>query len=201
MQVYFITDRSLRAGRNLEAIVGEAVQAGVDLVQLREKDLSGRELFVLTGRLVPICRRAGARLLVNDRLDVALAAGADGVHLPAGGLPVAAVRQAVPDGFLIGVSTHAAEEVERAESDGADFVVFGPVFPTPAKLRYGPPLGLEPLREVVERVKIPVYAIGGIDPAAVEQIRGLPVAGVAVIRAIMESPDIAATVRRLRRSG
>lgn len=201
MRLYFITDRKLGGGRSLEAIVGAAVAAGVDLVQLREKDLSGRTLFDLAGRMAAICHAAGARLLINDRLDVALAAGADGVHLPADGLPAAAVRARIGDRLLIGVSTHSAAEAARAERDGADFVVLGPVFPTASKRRYGPPLGLEPLRAAMEQVKIPVYAIGGVNAETVEKLRDLPLGGVALIGAIMNADDIAASVRRLMGTG
>ena len=165
---------------------------------MREKDLPGRELFRLTESLREVCRPAGCSLLVNDRLDVALAAGADGVHLPADGLPAAAVRQAVGNRFRIGVSTHSPEEAIRAEAAGADFVVFGPLFPTPAKLRFGSPLGIEPLREVLKRVALPVFAVGGIDTGTIEPLRDLPLAGVAVIRALMLARDIPEMVGKLR---
>jgi thiamine-phosphate pyrophosphorylase len=201
VRLYFITDRMLERERTLPEIVRTAVEAGVDLVQLREKDLPGRALFDLAEQLTAICHAAGARLLINDRLDVALASGADGVHLPANGLPVAAVRAAVGEHFLVGASTHSADEAARAERDGADFVVLGPVFTTPSKLRFGPPIGLEPLRAAVDRLNIPIYAIGGVDAATVEEVRNLGLEGVALIRAIMDSSDIAATVRRLAGTG
>ncbi len=198
MQIYFITDRKLRQDRPLVEIVRAAARAGVEQVQVREKDLPGRELFRLTEALREVCRPAGCSLLVNDRLDVALAAGADGVHLPVDGLPAAAVRQAVGKRFRIGVSTHSPEEAIRAEAAGADFVVFGPLFPTPAKLRFGSPLGIEPLREVLKRVALPVFAVGGIDTGTIEPLRDLPLAGVAVIRALMLARDIPETVGKLR---
>ena len=198
MQIYFITDRKLRQDRPLVEIVGEAARAGVEQVQMREKDLPGRELFRLAESLREVCRPAGCSLLVNDRLDVALAAGADGVHLPADGLPAAAVRQAVGKRFRIGVSTHSPEEAIRAEAAGADFVVFGPLFPTPAKLQFGSPLGIEPLREVLKRVALPVFAVGGIDTGTIEPLRDLSLAGVAVIRALLLARDIPETVGKLR---
>ncbi len=198
MEVYFVTDRTLWPDRSLPEIVREASAAGVKYVQLREKDLGTREMRVLAGELVEACRPGGARLLINDRLDIALAAGADGVHLPLDGLPVSTVRRVLGKRLLIGASTHSLEEAERAESAGADFLVFGPVFPSPDKLRYGPPLGIEPLRAVLEKVYIPVFAIGGIDTGNVGELRHLNLGGVAVIRALMTAKDIPATVRILR---
>ncbi len=132
-------------------------------MQIREQDLSARDLCAFVRAALAQAKPHGARVLVNDRLDVALAAGADGVHLRTNSLPIAAVRRVVqrPD-FLLGVSTHSLREAQAAETSGADFIVCGPVFPTPSKASYGAPLGLKPFTEICRTVKVPVLALGGI---------------------------------------
>jgi thiamine-phosphate pyrophosphorylase len=136
------------------------VADGVDWIQIREKDLSARKLAWLVGRALEAAG-ARARILVNDRADVALACGAAGVHLRAGSPAPSEVRRIAPRGFVVGVSCHSVEEVRRAEGEGADFAVFGPVFPTASKAAYGPPLGVELLARAA-RGRIPVLALGGV---------------------------------------
>jgi thiamine-phosphate pyrophosphorylase len=162
-RLYLVTDREL-ARPSLEEVVERALGAappGAVAVQVREKDLSGGPLLRLARSLREITERHGAPLLVNDRVDVALAVGATGVHLPREGLPVAEVRRLFPQG-LVGVSTHSPAEVAQARTEGADFAVFGPVFDTPSKRRYGPPVGLAALGEAVQ-CGLPVFALGGVD--------------------------------------
>jgi len=143
--------------------VQAAVDAEVPLFQIREKSLSARLLYELVVRAVSITRRSRTRLMVNDRVDVARAAGADGVHLTARSLPAQIVRSTCGAEFLIGVSTHSVEEARAARAGGADFVVFGPVFDTESKRAFGPPQGLDKLRDVTLALKeFPVLAIGGI---------------------------------------
>jgi thiamine-phosphate pyrophosphorylase len=153
-------------------------------VQLREKDLGGRDLLSLAGALGAATQRHGARLLVNDRADVALAAGADGVQRTHDSLPVAVIRRIAPP-LLIGASVHSLAEARDAEAEGADFLVFGPVFDTPAKRPYGPPQGIEALRAVTAASARPVLAIGGITPGRVREVLGAGAAGVGVISAIL----------------
>lgn len=152
MTRYCISDR--RRQSVLET-ARRSVAHGVEMFQVREKDIGAAALLDLVRSVLDITRGSETRVLVNDRLDVALAAGAQGVHLPADGLPLQLVRAHIG---LIGISTHSVEEVRRAEADGADFVVFGPVFDTPGKTPTGIPL----LNEACQAVRIPVLAIGGM---------------------------------------
>lgn len=139
----------------------------------------------------------GAKLLINDRVDVALGVRADGVHLPQEGIPPSAVRKLVGPDLLIGASTHSLAEARDAETEGADFVVLGPVFETPSKLRYGPPVGIEALRQVARELSIPVFAIGGIDAGRVPEVLGAGAHGVAVISALLAADDPGTAARAL----
>jgi thiamine-phosphate pyrophosphorylase len=169
---YYVTDR--RRG-DVFASVRQAVEDGVDLIQIREKDLEARTLLTLVSKILEMTEDTPTRVLVNDRLDVALASGADGLHLPSDGLPLAVVRGLIG---LVGVSTHTLEEVRSADSGGADFIVFGPVFDTPGKAA----VGLDRLREVTKVTRIPVLAIGGITNENTEQVIRAGAAGIAAIR-------------------
>jgi thiamine-phosphate pyrophosphorylase len=188
-----VTDRHATGGRDLVDVVAAAVAAGCPAVQLREKDLPGRALFALAERLRATTARAGALLLVNDRIDVVIAVGADGVHLGGGSMPASVARGLLPATALVGVSTHSSAECAAAVD--ADFVFFGPVHATPAKS--GSPQGLELLREAVTATSHPVLAIGGIDAGAVAAVQAAGAAGVAVIRALCAAADPGAATRAL----
>jgi thiamine-phosphate pyrophosphorylase len=165
-------------------------------VQLRERDLPAAALLPLARRLRAVTAQAGVRLFVNDRVDVALAVGADGVHLGHRSMNVADVRALAPS-LQIAVSTHALAEVRAAANTGqVSFVVFGPVFDTPSKRRYGPPLGLEPLR-LACAVGIPVVALGGIAAENVPSCRGAGASGIACIRAVLRNADPETALNRL----
>ncbi len=181
-----------------------AIAAGVDWVQLREKDLTARQFAQLAAEAARAAQGRHTKILVNDRLDVALAAGASGVHLGRQSIPVSAVagkRKLLPDGFLIGASCHSLPEAEAAARAGADYVIFGPVFATPSKAAYGPPQGTEKLAEVCARVRVPVIAIGGITAENAAGCLRAGAAGIAAIRLFQESGDLPGLVRRLRGSG
>jgi thiamine-phosphate pyrophosphorylase len=169
---YYVTDR--RQGDVLR-YAARAVSDGVDMIQIREKDLPACELFELACRVRDIAAGSKTKVLINDRLDVALASGVDGVHLPESGLPITRVRPLVS---LVGASVHSVDRAVSAEKDGANFVVFGPIFETPGKV----PVGLDALRKVTAAVRIPVLAIGGINAENIEAVMSAGAAGVAAIR-------------------
>lgn len=181
--LYLITDRAA-ASRPPADVVEECLAAGLRAVQLREKDLEARDLLALADTLREATQRHGARLIVNDRTDVALAASADGVQRTHSSLPVSALRGFTPPGFLVGASVHSEAEARDAAAQGADFIVFGPVYDTASKRRYGPPQGLAALEAVTRAVDRPVLAVGGLTPERVPEVLAAGAAGVAVIGAI-----------------
>jgi thiamine-phosphate pyrophosphorylase len=198
LELCYITDRRALEPKPLLPWIQEAIRVGVDLVQIREKDLPTRDLLALVKAARDAARRTATRLVVNDRLDVALAAGAAGVHLGTQSLPARVVRELVPRDFLVGVSCHSLEETLRAEVGGADYVVLGPIFATPSKLPYGPPLGLAKLREVAARAKIPLLALGGITVERVRACLEAGATGIAGISIFQNCESLEERVQQLR---
>lgn len=195
--LYAITERrKLRSG--LADFVENAARAGVDRVQIREKDLPDAELYKVVSAAIARTRTTQVRILVNGRPDIAVAARAHGVHLPSDGLSVSSVRKATPPGLLVGVSCHKVDEVKRAASEGADFAVFGPVFDTPSKRGFGPPVGLSELARGCAAVRMPVLALGGVTPANARMCIEAGAAGLAGIGLFQSARSLAALVRDLK---
>jgi thiamine-phosphate pyrophosphorylase len=203
--IYLITGGHLTPGnfsaelaRTLQ-IIESAIAFGIPLIQIREKNLPARLLFEVAAASVKISQNSPTRILINDRADVALSAGADGVHLTAASISARIIRKNVPAGFLIGVSTHTIEEAVRARRDGADFAVFGPVFATPSKERYGPPQGIEKLAEVVKAVgRFPVVALGGIEETNLNETFRAGASGIAAIRLLNEIENMGEMVEKIK---
>ncbi len=182
----------------LLALVARAVAARVALVQLREKGLSARVMFELAACAAALARGSRTRVLVNDRADIARAASCDGVQLTAQSLEAGVVRRSFGEGFLVGVSTHSLAEALAAREGGADFALFGPVFDTPSKRAYGPPLGLDVLAEAARALApFPLVAVGGINAENARSVLGAGAWGVAAIRMFAGAEDLAGTVRSL----
>ena len=186
--LYLITDRGQSGGRDLLTVVEEALSGGVRGVQLREKALSSLEYFELAREMRDLTARYGARLLINDRVDIALAVGADGVHLPEAGLPLSVARELLGPAKLIGVSCHSLDMALHAEQRGADFITFGPVWFTPSKARYGEPIGVAALAEAVQTLSVPVFALGGVNRERVPELLATGIHRVALISAILAAP-------------
>jgi len=198
-KLYLITDRKLFADSGeMFTAVEEALQAGVKAVQLREKDLTTRELLDMSYKMREITARYNVKLFINDRADIAMCVNADGVHLGQNSIPVGAVRKVInasrithhASRFLIGVSTHNLDEALTAEREGADFITFGPIYSTSSKLKYGKPVGIESLKKIAERVIIPIFGIGGIKPDNAKEIINAGAYGAALISGILGKEDV-----------
>ena len=188
-----ITDRRSLPGGDLAGWLARVAAAGIDAVQIREKDLDDRSLWEIA-RSARALLPPTTRLLVNGRADIAVAAGADGVHLPSDGVPPAALRRRFGPGFLIGLSTHAVEEVERARDEGADYATFGPVWETPGK---GPPTGTGALARAAAS-GLPVYALGGVTIERFSEVAAAGAAGVAAIRLFQRPSELREAVEAAR---
>lgn len=198
LRLIVVTDASLAAPRTVHDVVEAALRAGAPAVQLRAKRATASELLHQAAALLPLVRRHGALFFVNDRIDVALAAGADGVHLGPDDLPVAAARSIAPSGFLIGFSTDDPARAVEAEGDGASYIGCGAVFGTSTKAEAASErIGTARLDEVAGAVRIPVVGIGGIGVDNIDRIAATRAAGAAVVGAVMSAPDPATAVKRL----
>lgn len=193
-----ITDTALFPdNRSFLEAIEKTLAGGVRLIQLREKSLSGRDLLNLARRLREITKKHKARLLINERADIAKLVEADGLHLPVKAFSVKDARELLGEKAIIGISTHSVAEAQRAEADGADYITFGPVYRTASKARYGDPPGLGPLKEAASLLSIPVYALGGITSGRVREVLRAGAEGVALISAILASKDITKSAREI----
>ncbi len=196
-RLLLVTDRHRTHGRSLTSVLQQAVEAGLPAVQLRERDLPTSELLRLAQEIRAITSPRAVPLIINDRVDLMLALNLDGVHLRANSLPVVAVRRLVGVDRLIGVSTHSLADVRQANRDGADYVIFGPIFDTPSKRQFGSPVGLEQLAEACRLSAIPVFAIGGVTGASVPDVLRAGSHGIAVIGSILDREDAVAATREM----
>jgi thiamine-phosphate pyrophosphorylase len=196
--VYVITDRRVAGDRSILDVVRAAIRGGTSVVQLREKTATTREMVELGQALHAITRQAGIPLIINDRLDVALAIAAEGVHVGHDDMPVSLARRLIGPDLLLGASPETVGEARQMERDGADYLGVGDVYGTPSKSDAGPPIGVDGLTEVIRAVSIPVVAIGGITLENAGAVIQAGAAGVAVISAVVSAPDPEAAARRLR---
>lgn len=198
IDLYVITDESVAGGLSHAEIALRAIAGGADVIQLRDKACGPRELCRIGRVIREITRKTGTLFIVNDRLDVALSCSADGIHLGQDDMRAGTARQIAPPGFIIGVSVGTLEEAIRAVQEGADYLALSPVFSTTSKNDAGPGRGLEALREIRRNTSIPVIAIGGVNPGNVNDAIAAGADGIAVISAVVGSPDITAAARDLK---
>jgi len=187
--LYLITDKNQTGSLRLTDVVEEALKGGVRGVQLREKDLSSRELYELAYEMRKLTSKYSARLIINDRVDIAMAVDADGVHLGLNSLPIHRVRRLIGDNRLIGLSCHNQVNAIMAQEKGADFITFGPVYYTPSKAQYGKPVGVDKLEIVSHLLEIPVFALGGIKRDNIHEVVAAGAAGISLVSAIIANDD------------
>ncbi len=185
--LYVVTDRHQTGEDRLLRILGDIIPEQGMMVQIRERDLGSRELLRFVETVHRLARPFRVLCFINDRVDLVLATQAAGVHLRSDSMPTKEARKCLGAGYLIGKSVHSAEEALQSEKEGADFVVLGPVYETPSKRQYGPPLGVPVIREASRHCTIPVYAIGGMTPSRVENVMASGAAGVAVVSSIFQA--------------
>jgi thiamine-phosphate pyrophosphorylase len=199
-KLYLITDRKLfNAHCSMYLEIETVLEAGVKAIQLREKDMPARELLDMAYWMRELTNEYEAKFFVNDRVDIALAVKADGVHLGRNSIPVHAVKKICGGRLLIGVSTHSPDEAVQAEKEGADFITLGPIYKTPSKLKYGPPIGVDALKKVKSLSSLPVFAVGGIKIEKVKEVMDAGADGIALISAILSAENIGKTTEEFLR--
>lgn len=195
--LYLVTDRVQAQGRPLPELLEQILPLGNVMVQLREKDLETRPLLELARHVQQVTEQFQVPLLINDRVDLALALKVQGVHLPSTSLPIAQVRRLLHADQILGCSVHSVEEAVQAEEKGADFAVLGPVYDTPSKREYGLPVGLKVLEEACHRCQMPIYGIGGITAARAKHVKRVGAKGVAVISAILHAECVQSATQKI----
>ena len=196
-RLFVVTDRHQTNGRPLVPLLQRVLTVGAPAIQLRERDLSAKELVTLAREVQAVMASRRSQLLINDRVDVALALEGVGVHLRSNSLPVSVARQLLGAQRLLGVSVHAVEEAVRVESQGVDYIVLGPIYETPTKQMFGPPLGIQTLEKACRLVRIPIIGIGGVTAARVREMRCAGAFGVAVITAVLGAVNVESAAREL----
>lgn len=196
--LYLVTDRNILKGGSLFKAVEEAIRGGVSLLQLREKDVSSRDFYNIAVKMKELADSCKVPLIINDRLDIALAVDADGLHIGQEDLPLEVARKLLGPGKILGYSVSNPEEAVYGEKNGADYLGAGPVYPTGSKLDTVDPIGIAGIKRIKESVSIPVVAIGGIGLANINEVKKSGVDGISVISAILGSPDIEGTARSLK---
>lgn len=192
-----VTDRHQTKGRPLVSLLQRVLAAGISTIQIRERDLSARELVALAREVRVVTGSCNSQLLINDRIDVALALEGVGVHLRSNSLPPSVARRLLGPQRLMGISVHSVEEAVQAESQGANYIVLGPIYETPSKQMFGPPLGIQTLEKACRLVRIPIVGIGGVTAERAREMRGAGAFGVAVITAILGADDVESATREL----
>lgn len=196
-RLFLVTDRHQTKGRPLVPLLQRVLTAAAPAIQLRERDLSARELVTLALEVQAVTASRRSQLLINDRIDVALALEGVGVHLRSNSLPVSVARQVLGTQRLLGISVHAVEEAVQVESQGADYIVLGPIYETPSKQMFGPPLGVHTLERACRLVRLPIIGIGGVTAARAREMRRAGAFGVAVITAVFCAADVESATREL----
>jgi len=196
-RLFLVTDRHQTKGRPLVPLLQRVLTAAAPAIQLRERDLSARELVTLALELQAVTASRRSQLLINDRIDVALALEGVGVHLRSNSLPVSVARQVLGTQRLLGISVHAVEEAVQVESQGPDYIVLGPIYETPSKQMFGPPLGIHTLERACRLVRLPIIGIGGVTAARAREMRRAGAFGVAVITAVLGAADVESATREL----
>ncbi len=196
-RLFLVTDRHQTKGRPLVPLLQRVLTAAAPAIQLRERDLSARELVTLALEVQAVTASRRSQLLINDRIDVALALEGVGVHLRSNSLPVSVARQVLGTQRLLGISVHAVEEAVQVESQGADYIVLGPIYETPSKQMFGPPLGIHTLERACRLVRLPIIGIGGVTAARAREMRRAGAFGVAVITAVLGAADVESATHEL----
>ena len=197
--LYLVTDRTLSQGRPLEQVIEQAVRGGVSVVQLREKECSSREFIDLAQRVKEVLEPVNVPLIINDRIDVAIAVGADGLHIGQDDVPYADARQAMGEDAIIGLSIDTPEQAEAAEALDVDYLGIGPIFPTTTKADTSPEWGVEGLRGLRAASRHVLIAIGGVNAGNAAEVLRAGAEGIAVVSAICAAPDVRAAAEELRR--